>query len=353
MCLYTKFVKNPKYKPSKKNRGLVPMCTDKRVLYIPVECGECYECRKKKAREWRVRVSEDLRTEFGYFVTLTFSDEAFRKLECEAGQIIHDHENEIGAIALRRFLERVRKATGKSMKHWVVSELGDEKDRYHLHAVMFGQKSAELCKKYWQYGRVDIGTFCNEKTVNYIVKYMLKVDEKHKTFKGRVFASPGIGSGYFNRDDAKRNKYNPNGETNETYKFRNGTKMTLPKYYRNHIYSDDEKELLWKEKLNKKIIWVQGEKCRNQTIEDALYIKHQIEHYQKIYQQTQGDCPEEWDDIKAFRRARKQEIREGKVRAKELRKTLKAITRTSSCARLIEINGEKYILDMETGEILG
>lgn len=349
MCLYTKFIKNPKYKPSKKNGGHVPLCTDKRVLYIPVECGECYECRKKKAREWRVRLSEELRNEFGYFVTLTFSNESFKELEKELGHEVYDHENEIGAIALRRFLERVRKATGKSLKHWVVSELGHEKDRYHLHAVMFGQTAAYLCKKHWKYGRVDIGTFCNEKTVNYIVKYMLKVDEKHRNFKGRVFTSAGIGAGYLNRSEAKQNKYNPTGETNETYRFRNGTKMALPKYYRNKIYSDDEKELLWKEKLDKKILWVQGEKCKNRTIEDALYIKKQIEFYQKHFQQTQGDKPWEWEDIKTERRKRKEEIRQEKL----ARKSLKGVTSTISCARMIEINGEKFVVDMNTGEIIG
>ncbi len=53
--------------------------------------------RKKKAREWRVRLSEELRNEFGYFVTLTFSDESFKELEKELGHEIHDYENEIGA----------------------------------------------------------------------------------------------------------------------------------------------------------------------------------------------------------------------------------------------------------------
>lgn len=348
MCLYTKFIKNPKYKPSKKNKGIVPLCTDKRVLYIPVECGECYECRKKKAREWRVRLSEELRNEFGYFVTLTFSDDSFKELKKELGHEINDYENEIGAIALRRFLERVRKETGKSLKHWVVSELGHEKDRYHLHAVMFGQNAAYLCKKHWKYGRVDIGTFCNEKTVNYIVKYMLKVDEKHRNFKGRVFTSAGIGAKYLNRPDSKKNKYNTAGETNETYRFRNGTKMALPKYYRNKIYSDEEKELLWKEKLDKKILWIQGEKCKNRTIEDALYIKKQIEFYQKYFQQTQGDKPWEWEDIKNERRKRKEEIRQEKL----ARKSLKGITSTISCARMIDINGEKFVVDMNTGEII-
>ena len=40
MCLYPKFMKNPKYKPNKKNGGNPPTITDKRVEYVPMSCGK-------------------------------------------------------------------------------------------------------------------------------------------------------------------------------------------------------------------------------------------------------------------------------------------------------------------------
>ena len=43
MCLYPRFMKNPKYKPNKKNGGKPPKITDKRVEYVPVGCGKCIE----------------------------------------------------------------------------------------------------------------------------------------------------------------------------------------------------------------------------------------------------------------------------------------------------------------------
>ena len=48
MCLYPRFMKNPKYKPNKKNGGNPPTITDKRVKYVPVGCGKCIECRNQK-----------------------------------------------------------------------------------------------------------------------------------------------------------------------------------------------------------------------------------------------------------------------------------------------------------------
>jgi len=36
MCLYPKLIKNPKYKPNKKNGGIVPELKDIRVLAVPI-----------------------------------------------------------------------------------------------------------------------------------------------------------------------------------------------------------------------------------------------------------------------------------------------------------------------------
>ena len=50
MCLYPKLIKNPKYRPNKKNNYNPPTCEDDRVLYVPVGCGNCIECRNQKNR---------------------------------------------------------------------------------------------------------------------------------------------------------------------------------------------------------------------------------------------------------------------------------------------------------------
>ena len=48
MCLYPKPIENPKYRPNKKNNYNPPTCEDDRVLYVPVGCGNCIECRNQK-----------------------------------------------------------------------------------------------------------------------------------------------------------------------------------------------------------------------------------------------------------------------------------------------------------------
>ena len=79
---------------------------------------------------------------------------------------------------------------------------------------------------------------------------MLKDDINNREFSGKVLASPGIGSKYFERDDWKFNRYRGE-DTREYYTFRNGTKAMLPRYYREKIYSEGEREKLWIQKLDK------------------------------------------------------------------------------------------------------
>lgn len=308
MCLYPKLIKNPKYKPNKKNGGNPPFCYDRRLKYIPAACGECYECRKKKQREYQIRLQEEIRTSHGEFITLTIDEDNLKKLSkelkkenkeiWEKAKEINALENEIATISLRRFLERCRKETGKSIKHWCITELGEEKGRIHIHGIFFGNEIVDIIKKKWTYGFIYIGQYVNERTVMYITKYMFKKCEYNPLFKGKVLSSAGIGAGYVARFDSSRNKFQ--GEnTNETYQFRNGVKVNLPDYYKNKIYSEKEKEKLWLQKLDKGIIYIMGEKV-NAKNEEEFY--ECLEYYRARALELGGIDKKDWEKAKYLRR---------------------------------------------------
>ena len=82
MCLYPKVIKNPKFTANKKNGGIIPPVNHKGTMYVPIACKKCLECMKKKSREWAIRLKEELKTTNikGYFVTLTYSNEAIKEL---------------------------------------------------------------------------------------------------------------------------------------------------------------------------------------------------------------------------------------------------------------------------------
>jgi hypothetical protein len=96
MCLYPKLIPNPKYRTSKKRGYYKPSPHDARLNYVPVACGKCYECRKKKAREWRIRLAEEIRHNKSYFVTLTIDDDNLEMLKNELEvETVKENENNI------------------------------------------------------------------------------------------------------------------------------------------------------------------------------------------------------------------------------------------------------------------
>lgn len=266
MCLYGIEMQNPRFKANKINRGVVPKARDNRIKGVPVPCGVCIECRKKKAREWQVRLTEEIRDrKDGQFVTFTFSDKWLKKLEAMAKEKKphlsgYDLENAAAKLAVKRFLGRWknhnRVKRGVSVRHWFTSELGGTRtERIHLHGILFTEETKEHIEMVWKYGKVDVGEYVNNKTVNYIMKYVQKVDAKHKYYKSLVLTSPGMGKGYLDRADARKHKWNGN-KTDELYITREGIKLPLPRYYRQKLWTDEQREKLWLYKIieNKKYV---------------------------------------------------------------------------------------------------
>jgi len=172
MCLYPKLILNRKYLPNKKNGGNPPQIIDERTKYVPIGCGKCIECKKQRANGWRIRLQEEIRQkQDGKFITLTFSNESLTELEQDIENPLKGYEldNQIIKLAVRRFLERWRKETGKSVRHWLVSELGQIRtERVHIHGIIW-TSDIKAISDIWQYGNVWIGDYVNEKTINYIV----------------------------------------------------------------------------------------------------------------------------------------------------------------------------------------
>ena len=295
MCLYPRLIRNRKYTKNKKNGGVIPPISDKRVLMVPVGCGKCIECKKQKARNWQVRLQEDIRVnKNAKFVTYTFSEHELQKLDNEIkGLSGYDRDNEICRLAVRRYTERWRKKYGRTLRHWLVTELGHQNtERVHMHGIVWTDEVKDI-KEIWKYGNIWIGEYVSAKTINYIVKYVNKVDESHKTYNSKIFTSQGIGSEYVNRRDSGRNKYKKD-KTIETYKTREGVELALPVYYRNKIYNEEQREALWLEKLDKEERYVCGVKVDISQGEEEYYKLLEMMR-QKNKRLGYGDDAKNWE----------------------------------------------------------
>lgn len=286
MCLYPKLIDNRKYKPNKKNNYNPPKPPeDQRVLYVPVGCGRCIECKTKKANNWKIRLNEEVRTNpNGQFVTLTFSEEKLNEIKNnikKSNQYSYEIDNEIASYAVRHFLELWRKHNKKSVKHWLITELGTTKtERIHLHGIIFTDKPNEI-EKIWKYGYVYIGKWVNEQTINYISKYVTKTDKTHKEYNSKIFSSKGIGYNYLNRPDSFRNEFKDK-ETDEQYTTKKGQKLSLPIYYRNKLWTEEERERLWTNRLDKEERWVLGARIDLKHPDSEKHYKNAVEEARKL-----------------------------------------------------------------------
>ena len=290
MCDFPKLVRNPKYRVNKKNGGEVPklplrnfngnLVPDSRVTQVPIACGNCYSCKKAKAREWKIRLNEEIKhNPHAVFITLTFSDESISHIN----KLIHpsykgyERDNAIAAKAVRLFTERWRKKFKKQPRRWLVTELGHKgTENLHFHGLIWLNPKSKIgtteykkemyqlsqdIRTIWKYGFVWLSTenngWVNWMTITYITKYILKADPKHPNYKGKVFCSNGIGKAFINSPQFKQLKF-ASENTKEYYRTETGHKLALPLYYRNHLYNDEEKEKLWIQKLEKGIVYVDG-----------------------------------------------------------------------------------------------
>ena len=85
---------------------------------------------------------------------------------------------------------------------------------------------------------------------------------------------------------------------------KNGGKLNLPIYYRNKIFTEEEREKLFLDKIEKGIVYVLGHK---------LDLKQEYEHYMTVLVQERERCeklyhdnPKDWEDRKYLNRLKKQ-----------------------------------------------
>lgn len=342
MCYYSQFIPNGKYKPNKKNRGFIPPVYDVRVLYVPIGCGRCKQCRDQRARQWQVRLLEDIKDNTnGIFVTLTFNTESLIKLTWDVRNYImvdgrrirfkrqlegYTLDNEICKRAVHLFNGRWRRKYKKAIRHWLVTELGGgETEHVHIHGIIYTKELIENIQERWEYGfmwpKKNIDgeniNYVSERTVNYITKYINKIDFEHPEYYPKILCSPGIGRGYIKRSEYNNFKYE---DTIEGYKTRTGHMIALPAYYRNKIYTEDEREGLWLNQLNKNIRYIGKEKIKANDIKG---IDQLTNYYREINNQLgYGSNKKDYDRIQ-YEQDRRKIIQETRLRREEAQRQAK------------------------------
>ena len=103
----------------------------------------------------------------------------------------------------------------RSIRHFVVAELGDKKGRFHCHAILFGAPdvlrpcehlsrtksgilhgSNPILRERWSHGIVDCSWLKGPQGAAYVAKYVSKQkpDKKNEQFFGTIICSNGLGT---------------------------------------------------------------------------------------------------------------------------------------------------------------
>lgn len=146
---------------------------------IDLPCGQCIKCRLLKAQHWSARMDHEAREhDDNCFITLTYDDDHLPY----GGTLVKHH--------LQDFFKRLRKRIAPNkVRYYACGEYGDETDRPHYHAILFGYDfedavfvghrdgypvyESELLAKVWPFGFHEIGTVTLD-SCGYVAGYCLK-----------------------------------------------------------------------------------------------------------------------------------------------------------------------------------
>lgn len=217
-----------------------------------VPCGKCPNCLKRRASAWSFRLmQEDKVSKSSAFITLTYDSKYV--------PITRVGYMEIRKRDLQLFFKRLRKAQWESgnvdkIKYYAVGEYGGKTMRPHYHIIFFNV-DIKFIQDAWQLGNVHYGSI-SEASVGYTLKYITKPgkvplhrnDDRIREFS---LMSKGLGKSYLT--DAMVKWHKDIIEERMYCNLYDGKKVAMPRYYKEKIYSEDERKRI-SEAVAKKMI---------------------------------------------------------------------------------------------------
>jgi len=216
-----------------------------------VACGKCPPCLRKRQHGWIFRLQQEEKvSSSSAFITLTYEDQ-FLPFNDSGHMTLVTKDHQLFIKRLRKNIkEHFPEEIEKPIKYYAIGEYGDEKHRPHYHSIMFNLPTSyldhpQLLEKDWQKGRTQIDP-CNQKTIAYVTGYMKKtmyteerdpLDDRKPEFS---MMSKGLGANYLTQNRVKYYQQ----QLNPFLVVENGQKAPIPRYYKDQIFSKQQKEII-------------------------------------------------------------------------------------------------------------
>lgn len=233
---------------------------------------------KRRTSGWSYRlVKEGERSSSALFVTLTY--------DTEYVPITNNGFMNLDKTDIQKFFKRLRKLSNNKLKYYVCGEYGTKKMRPHYHIILFNANQ-EMIQKAWSLdgkhlGSVYIGQV-NEASIGYTLKYMTKKgkipmhynDDRQKEFS---LMSKRLGDNYITKQMIKWHKKDL--EKRMYVNIPGNKKIAMPRYYKDKIYNELEKEKI--AMYLKLVSEIEEEKLKDELGYD--YEKTMVERHMKQF----------------------------------------------------------------------
>jgi len=206
-----------------------------------VPCGKCNECRARRISGWSFRLQkESLLHKTAHFVTLTYGDKP---------PLTISNLMTLEKKHLQNFFKYLRK-DGEKIKYYACGEYGSRTKRPHYHLIIFGT-TTDMIMKHWSHGHVHFGQVTGA-SIGYTLKYMCKetkIPEFWNDDRIPEFAlmSKKLGLNYLT---PQMIQWHQADLKNRCYATINEIKISLPRYYKDKIYSLLDKQIIAKHMEN-------------------------------------------------------------------------------------------------------
>lgn len=209
--------------------------------YMPVPCGKCPECLKRRATGWAFRISQSDRYAMSsQFLTLTYATKHL--------QFADNYKPTLVKKDLQLFMKRLRKENINRLKYFACGEYGTDTERPHYHMLLFNA-DIQTIQPAWQLGAVHYGQV-EGGSIAYVLKYMMKPPKIN--FKAIVdgqsesrtpefqLMSKGLGLPYLT---SQMHSWHKAVLTERMYcNLEDNKKIAMPRYYKNKIYTEEERD---------------------------------------------------------------------------------------------------------------
>lgn len=224
----------------------------KKLILVP--CNKCANCRARKVSEWSFRLmQEEKHAKWAYFITLTYNDKVLPYTR-NGFRTVHKRDLQLFFKRLRKFQSSKRycKKAGvpyieQPIKYYGVGEYGGRFKRPHYHVILFNA-SPELVERAWTAGHVHYG-FVSGASVGYTMKYIGKPssvpihrnDDRTPEFS---LMSKGLGECYLTKNMIQWHNHSTSVVESRYHVMCNGVKIAMPRYYRERLYTKDDKNAI-------------------------------------------------------------------------------------------------------------